>query len=477
MRKIILFLVLSIFAIGILYMYFHFQLIQESWETNTNKVDEKYVSDILDDNSLISSKMIDEGFWYWQEGENGESFLAFFDMNDLGKADMSKEEVNNLLKKINNSHIAKKDEIRRKKNIELPQDLRFHNEIQNGIDEGLYLKKLNLLKNKKQKTADDWFQLSYLYNLSGDYLDSQNAKSYACKLEQKYCKNKKYTFYGHIIDYAGVPVSNAKVTLLSKTKEAITDQNGDFIFNNIAFGSNLEKIRINISRKDFVDLIDEKLILNHKTNKINLGTFVITKGISDIFALDLDKKEISCKKNDKVSCWFVDNKFVLQTEKVTYKIPIKSFYIGNQLKEHGKVFFVAYFFNNGTVPSELINLDIFDSSGDLSGTSMYSHGMPYIQIFDSRGERIDVLSSHPMDIEMTILNFDDIKQKIKKSDLELLLKQSKSGWIDFDFLRKHFIIEFPAFWVLDRKTGVWNNIGLKLLDKYGLMRSVFYTTK
>ena len=66
-----------------------------------------------------------------------------------------------------------------------------------------------------------------------------------------------------------------------------------------------------------------------------------------------------------------------------------------------------------------------------------------------------------------------------KDDMKLLIDISKGrdGYpIDRQFLIDNGLFNFPAWWVFDRNTGVWNNEGMRVLDMDGLIETIFYTT-
>ena len=47
--------------------------------------------------------------------------------------------------------------------------------------------------------------------------------------------------------------------------------------------------------------------------------------------------------------------------------------------------------------------------------------------------------------------------------------------ITANFLVKDDLLTFPPFWVFDRKAGVWDNIGVRVLDTSGTIQMPFYT--
>ena len=64
--------------------------------------------------------------------------------------------------------------------------------------------------------------------------------------------------------------------------------------------------------------------------------------------------------------------------------------------------------------------------------------------------------------------------------MQLLLTVSKGnpGFpVTRDFLVSYKLYTFPPFWVFDRKGGVWDNVGIRVLDGAGTIQTPFYTIK
>jgi hypothetical protein len=62
--------------------------------------------------------------------------------------------------------------------------------------------------------------------------------------------------------------------------------------------------------------------------------------------------------------------------------------------------------------------------------------------------------------------------------MEFLVKKSRELWwypIDFEFLTKNDFLRWPAWWALDRKKWVWENIWAKVITMDGLIETPFYS--
>jgi len=141
----------------------------------------------------------------------------------------------------------------------------------------------------------------------------------------------------------------------------------------------------------------------------------------------------------------IDKKaFKLVTKFAEYEIPEDAFVIDGK-SYNGKVDTFLYFFDENSVPPDLVSLDVFGEDGDFVGTSMASFGMPYVQFYSPDHKRIDVLSSNPMRIKMKMLHSDYLVEKILPEKFDLLLRQSKKSFITQKFISDNFILDFPVF--------------------------------
>ena len=112
--------------------------------------------------------------------------------------------------------------------------------------------------------------------------------------------------------------------------------------------------------------------------------------------------------------------------------------------------------------------------------------MPYIQFFPQDGVELDVLKSKPMvltyriaDMDALRENIDQIYSPLTEKDMQLLVEASRGQpyVIDREFLINNQLLRFPAFWVFDRKRGVWDNVGVSVLDTQGTITTIFYTVR
>jgi hypothetical protein len=64
--------------------------------------------------------------------------------------------------------------------------------------------------------------------------------------------------------------------------------------------------------------------------------------------------------------------------------------------------------------------------------------------------------------------------------MKFLVETTKKLWgypIDFDFLTENWLLRWPVWWALDRKTWTWWSIGSAVLNTDWLVELPFYSIK
>jgi hypothetical protein len=154
----------------------------------------------------------------------------------------------------------------------------------------------------------------------------------------------------------------------------------------------------------------------------------------------------------------------------------------------GEVDVYLYEFSQGNIPEGLIQVDTFDDVRGFAGDLMKTFGMPFIQFFSSSGEELHVLRSNSMVLTYKIANMNELRRNtlaiyspLTNEDMKFLVdissKSPRAYPIDREFLIENQLLRFPAFWVYDRRAGIWNSVGISVLDTSGTIKSEFYTIK
>lgn len=97
--------------------------------------------------------------------------------------------------------------------------------------------------------------------------------------------------------------------------------------------------------------------------------------------------------------------------------------------------------------------------------------MPYIIFIGDDGSRLDVLSTNPMYIATTLRERDDFMRSSRFDKLYQMAydegqKQPDKYPIDTKWLFDNGNLRvIPPWWVLDRSTGFWDNVGMRFATK------------
>jgi hypothetical protein len=144
-----------------------------------------------------------------------------------------------------------------------------------------------------------------------------------------------------------------------------------------------------------------------------------------------------------------------------------------------------YEFTKQSKIEDLITIDTFSPVYGYVGSLMKTFGMPYIQFFDMDNQELFIKASNPMIIRNRIYhmkelyeNADQIYEPLQKEDMEFLVKttQESTGYpITYDFLIENHLLRWPAWWTLDRKHGVWESVGIRVLSVEGDVELPFYS--
>lgn len=410
-----------------------------------------------------------EGFWY-----NGQNGLLFFDVNQLIKNGYTKEEIANLIKEIlKDGKIWKKDSINVLSEDDLNDDLKFHNKIyqSSAMLDNSYSKIKDELKDKEKKTAIDYYRLSEIYSFQGDYKESKRNLDEACELDKDFCKTNLVKVSGKVIDGSNKAVRGVVVTLLSTGKATLTNAKGEYAFDlNLV---KLKKERLSFEKEGYSTTFISVTNNSEYQKEIRNTTVDIVKS-SNKFTLNNINNTID--NNGE----FKDNKFILKTNTSTYYIPRASFVDKNGNVYKGEIEAYLFDFDRYNAPQSLLSLDSFSSDKNFLGTSMITFGMPYIIFRTPDGERIDIKKSNPMILETkseilkSMFNSPKLSEDVRKE----IIKNSQKG--EYYYTVNRIIDEYAyliPFWVLDQRTGVWENTGIDIVNgDEGIQRSIFYTT-
>jgi hypothetical protein len=176
--------------------------------------------------------------------------------------------------------------------------------------------------------------------------------------------------------------------------------------------------------------------------------------------IDTSKKTITGKDtlvNDKG--------FLITTPFTKYQIPFDAIVKG-RTPYTGKLTAMVFEFDKNS-SSFLLDADVFDNVQGLAAQLLVTYGMPFIILTAENGDRLDVLSTHPMTIWTTSRSDDLVNwleyRKDYKENFAIALEDSQKSTdkypINSFWELKHGNKKIlPLFWVFDRETGYWDNV-------------------
>lgn len=433
--------------------------------------------------------MLQQGFWYTFTDADGNQSVFYFDLASAARQDLDDSQLASLVSHIQASSLTSPESIRPLPDISLPPALQFHNALYQSAVSGTSTIALEEALQKKENagevSSEDLFQLSYLEELKGNYAqrDALNARN--CKEFQERCeKSVTAVVTGLIEDKQGGAIEGASVEVVSRPEipAVHTDINGAYRL--VVKASDMEKLRIHAHKRNFSDGYADAVVLEGTTGTrtYRIDDIRLESPIG-IVTIDFDNRAVTGLGNS----FGTDGSVTLKTSQSTYMLPK-----GALVHEDGTPYtgdtadVYLYEFFKGDPPRNLTQLDTFDQVRGYAGNLMKSFGMPYIQFFAPSGEELHVLSSNPMLLTYTIPNMEELRENSDKiyrpltdADMEVLVRASAQGKypIDRQFLIDNQMLQFPAFWVFDRKRGVWYNVGISVLNTQGTIQTVFYTIR
>lgn len=438
----------------------------------------------LADIESVNARDAARGFWYTYKDENGNESVGYFNADSLAQYDMTDEEIATLISRIKDSEPVSKEFARAIPNEELPPVLQFHNNLYTFRQDNSFFEMKNELKeavSSPDRVSSDLFKLSYLAELSGDYATRDALNKENCVQFEQRCSSDTFlvTLTGRVVDIKGDAIQGATVTALSRPNAQPVITNADGIFTLTLSVNEMEKVRISASKRNFSEGVVSVVILSKTRDKYDAETIELSSAIN-IVTIDTEARTVTGLKNTV----FPDGSFELHTKNSIYNIPYDALVHKDGTLFVGQADVYLYEFTNENVPISLLAVDTFDQVMGYAGDLMKSFGMPFIQFFSQDGEELHIMKSKPMELTYSIPEMEDLRTNAKhlygnltEADMELLVTASinRPYSIDREFLIHNNLLRFPAFWVYDRIVGIWENIGVTVLDTEGTLKTIFYT--
>jgi hypothetical protein len=436
----------------------------------------------------VSTLQADSGFWYTYTDAYGNESVAYFDPAQWSSQDgLTDAQIAALVKTVASSTVIDRNAMYSVPQNQLPANLQFHNALYNtpnaapGVFQNTQSQLEAAYKNGTASAEQLW-ELSYMYELQGEYTQRDAVNAASCKLYKARCAGEiPVVLSGTVVDLASRPVQNASVTVLSHPELPIvmTDDKGAYTIRLSVLP--MEKIRVSAIKRNFTNGVESTVVLGPGKTSYRIDPIVLTSPII-IVTIDTVKHTVTDPKDIANQ----DGSFVLNATSSSYQIPAGAIVHADGSPYQGPLDVYLYEFTRDTVPSSLTTLDTFNSVIGYAGNLMQTLGMPYIQFFAPSGEELAVMKSKPMLLTYKIPGMQDMLDNfynrpegpLTQAQLQTILAASAGdpGFpVTSEFLFKNGISTFPAFWVLDHERGVWENDGMRLLDSEGTMQAPFYT--
>jgi len=439
--------------------------------------------------SGVTSLMIRNGFWYTHRDSFGAESVLYFDLAFAARQDLTDEQLASLISHLQASEFANRNDIRTVTDTSLSQTLQFHNALYQSVLQGESTLSVESALTEKVRsgtpTSEELFQLSYLRELQGDYAGRDALNAQNCELYRERCEEDvRVRLEGKVVDKTGAAIAGASVELLSKPGSTPVETGVSGEYTLFLASQEMEKLRIHASKRNFSDGYADTIVLEGRSTErfYHIDDIQLESPIG-IVTIDYDARVVTGIGNT----FNQDGSVTLRTSQSTYTIPSQAIVHKDGTSYRGKrVDIYLYEFTKGESPPNLIALDTFDEVRGYAGNLMKSFGMPYIQFFAPEGEELHVLKSRPMeltyripDMDALYRNTDGIYRALTDRDMEQLVRASHGGGypIDQAFLIGNDMLQFPAFWVFDRRRGVWDNVGIAVLNQQGTIGTIFYTIR
>ena len=341
---------------------------------------------------------------------------------------------------------------------------------------------LTELKNTTKPSANKQELISYLHEFKWDYKNSFIQKRKLCLKDKDYCwKVKEFILSWIIKDENWETVKGADIVLLNDTKIS-TKSDKDWKFNLKFEYYPFSHLRFKFSKLWYSDWFHAESFNTYKDKN-----WIWLRNVSITLHTPENNYIVSKETNDYIVEKDGKKYYLFESEQSKYWVPVDGLYLMNGKKWQWNKFQVyLYEFKKTDNIADLMEVDTFNNFSGYVWNLMKTFWMPYIQFIDEdTNEEIFVHKSNPMILQNHIYhmkelyeNYDKIYEALTVEDMEFLVKKSRELWwypIDFEFLTKNDFLRWPAWWALDRKKWVWENIWAKVITTDGLIETPFYS--
>lgn len=359
---------------------------------------------------------------------------------------------------------------------------------------------------RDRKTITEYLYLASLENNKKAYQDAQREW---CEKNPEECEESKMsvTIRWHVLDEAGIPVSQARLFILWEENIAKTDTDNTGFFSLTFESLHPRRIRMIIQHPEFSGWSytfvtqDTRLALDPH-EQVFEKDFTIIRALQKV-TLDTNQKKILTWEAQLVKEWYlIENNFS------KYLIPFDSIRKPTDGSIYKWKVFVSVFEFNRDTANSFLHSDVFDSVYAFASEGLRTYSMPLIFFYDEKGSRLEVFKKNPMivwttnrELQALILENSQWKHKpgfnpaeydelaspenvakyIKEDELKAYEESKKnpdSYPITMDWIYKNDS-RLAGFFVYDQTTGIWEAVGYSLVapstDVKHSLKSLFWT--
>ena len=261
-------------------------------------------------------------------------------------------------------------------------------------------------------------------------------------------------------------IPGATVEVLGTTYKTISNNKGEYTLSFQHISPAVLRIRASAPNKMLwihrIDVADHT-VSSERIQSFEKG-FTLAKAFTEI-SIDTLQKTIVGEGTS-----ITEKGFLIITPYTKYLIPFNAIVKGDTPYKWKLKALIFEFDRQSS--SYLLNADIFDQVSGLISQTLVTYGMPFVILTAENGARLDVLDTNPMTVWTT-------DRASRETENQLLDKETKSLFENAYQLSQSSPDEYPInslweytngnkkivplFWVFDRATGYWDNVGMRFV--------------
>jgi len=313
---------------------------------------------------------------------------------------------------------------------------------------------------------DEIKQAIYINDMEWKYDNSKKFITILCEKFKDKCTPEQFanlTINGYVKDNNNIPLKWVRIFSDEYNASVLSDEKGFYSLTIKTMSSRRVSIKASLMwySDDFF-----RYSTSFETHK-NIEKDIM---VSNFFRLNKADNSIIHKslthdiKKNIIKSWIYE-----------YDFKNVIFYDQNGKSYVGPITVYTYFFNRENW-TNLISLNVFNQTRDYLWNWMVTFGMPYVMVYDNNGNELDIKSSASIKGKWQILYMHEISKEYLDN-----LENMWLIWTGKKFSSRSVwwfsSMDFPFFWWLNRKTGVWYDEGFVLLNRNGDYEFDFYTIK